>query len=67
MMAGELSEVDKLVTLGQAKDRIVQLTKTLARKEYQVLFINKEKEFYRRAFKEASDQNQQIRKELNQF
>ena len=66
-MAGELSEVDKLVTLGQAKDRIVQLTKTLARKEYQVLFINKEKEFYKRAFKEASDQNQQIRKELNQF
>ena len=55
MMAGELSEVDKLVTLGQAKDRVVQLTKTLARKEYQVLFINKEKEFYKRAFKEASD------------
>ena len=66
-MAASMSEADMMVTMGQAKDRIVQLTQTLARKEYQVLFLNKEKEFYKRAFKETHDQNNQIRQELNQF
>lgn len=66
-MASRLGEEEKIVTLGQAKDRIVQLTQILARKEYQVLFINKEKEFYKKAFKETHDQNQQIKKEIQQF
>ncbi len=66
-MASKLGEEEKIVTLGQAKDRIVQLTQILARKEYQVLFINKEKEFYKKAFKETHDQNQQIKKEIQQF
>ena len=54
-MALKFSESQKVVTLGQAKDRIVQLTQVLARKEYQVLFINKEKEYYRQAFQETHE------------
>ena len=45
-IVSKLSESQKVVTLGQAKDRITQLTQVLARKEYQILFINKEKEYY---------------------
>ena len=41
-----MDENKKIVTLGQAKDRIEQLTQILARKEYQVLALSKEKEFY---------------------
>ena len=33
-MVSKLSQSQKVVTLGQAKDRIVQLTQVLARKEY---------------------------------
>ena len=54
-MASEINNRDKVVTLGQAKDRCTQLTQLLARKEYQILFVNKEKEFYKRAFKETHD------------
>ena len=61
------SQGDDVVTLGHAKDRIAHLTQILARKEYQVLFINREKDFYKRAFKETHDQNTQIKKELAQF
>lgn len=43
------------------------MTQLLARKEYQILFVNKEKEFYRRAFTDTREQNNQIRKELSQF
>ena len=58
-MATELSENqdEQPVTLGQAQDRIVALTQILARKEYQILFVSKEKEFYKRAFQETHDQN----------
>ena len=68
-MASELTDKKKEhpVTLGHAKDRIVALTQILARKEYQILFVSKEKDFYKRAFKETHDQNSQIRKELHQF
>ena len=52
-IASDLRESQRIVTLGEAKDRIVKLTQILARKEYQVLFINKEKEFYRKAFQET--------------
>ena len=54
-MVPKLSESQRVVTLGQAKDRITQLTQVLARKEYQILFINKEKEYYQRAFKETQE------------
>jgi len=50
-----VNEKEKIVTIGQAKDRVTQLTQLLARKEYQLLFVNKEKEFYKRAFKETHD------------
>ena len=66
-MASELQKRNKAVTLGEARDRIVQLTQILARKEYQVLFINKEKEFYKKAFNETHEQNKLIKQELTQF
>ena len=47
------SEDDQILTLGQAKDRIHQLTLILARKEYQLMAICKEKEYYERAFQET--------------
>ena len=56
-MASELTgnKAEQPVTFGHAKDRIVALTQILARKEYQILFVSKEKEFYKRAFKETHD------------
>lgn len=54
-MVHKLSQSQRIVTLGQAKDRIAQLTQLLARKEYQVLFLNKEKDFYRLAFQETCE------------
>jgi len=66
-MASDNQARQQSVTLGEARDRIAQLTQILARKEYQVLYINKEKEFYKRAFQEAHDQNLRIKKELGEF
>ena len=54
-MAGQLGEDEKIITFGQAQDRIEKLTQILARKEYQVLSVNKEKEFYKKAFKETHE------------
>ena len=65
--ADTLSAFSRKVTLGEAKDRIAQLTQLLARKEYQLLFVNKEKEFYRKAFEETRKQNSTIRDELAKF
>lgn len=60
-------EQEKCVTVGQLRDRVLELTHILARKEYSILFITKEKDFYKRAFKETHDQNRTLAAELQAF
>lgn len=55
---------DTATTLGSARDRILFLTMQLARKDVQLVEVQKERDFYSDAFNEAKLQNKKIVEEI---